>query len=430
MSLLGIVVGLALLMFFAFRGKSLIWAAPVCAVIVALFGGLDPLPAYAETYMEGFVGFTKSWFPVFILGAIFGKILEISGGAQSITKWIVQKLGRDKGILVSIISAAVLTYGGVSGFVVIFSMYPIVIGLFREADISRRLIPATIYTGAFTFTMVATPGTPAIQNLIPMEFFGTSATAAPIIGTVSTLIMFGLSYVWLTYRARKFRDLGEHFNEPERKVFELPDEELPNPLSALIPFISIIVVLNILNQDIIIALLTGVVLASIFNIRHIKKGLGEIFNEGAQGAVLSVINTSAVVGFGSVVKAVPGFAVLTAAVLGIGGSPLIAETIAVNLLAGATGSASGGLTIALDALSETFVEMSAASGISLEVFHRIGSIACGGLNTMPHDGGVVTYLSYCEIPHKKGYFDIFMIGGAIPIFTTIIAIIMGTLGIV
>lgn len=430
MSLLGIILGLGLLVFFAFKGKSLIWAAPVCAAVVALTGGLELLPAYTQTYMEGFVGFTKSWFPTFILGAIFGKILEISGGAQSITRWIVQKLGKDKAILVSIIAAAVLTYGGVSGFVVIFSMYPIVIGIFREAKIPRRLIPATIYTGAFTFTMVATPGTPAIQNLIPMKHFGTTAMASPIIGIVSTILMFGLSYMWLTYRAKKFMAEGQYFDEPQKRVFELPEEELPNPLFSVIPFLSIIVVLNILKQDIVVALLTGVVLAAIFNKGHIKKELGEVFNEGAQGAVLSVINTSAVVGFGTVVKAVPGFAVLTQAVLGLGGNPLIAESIAVNILAGATGSASGGLTIALDALAPKFVEMAAISGISLEVFHRVASIACGGLNTVPHDGGVVTYLSQCEISHKQGYYDIFIIGGAIPVITNIVAIIMGAMGMV
>lgn len=430
MSLLGIVLGLGLLMLFAFKGKSLIWAAPVCAAVVALFGGLNPLPAYAETYMQGFVGFTQRWFPVFMLGAIFGKILEISGGAQSVTKFIVQKLGKEKAILVSIIAAAVLTYGGVSGFVVIFSMYPIVIGLFREANISRSLIPATIYTGAFTFTMVATPGTPAIQNLIPMEVFGTTATAAPIIGTVSTLIMFGLSYLWLSHRANQFRSLGDQFTEPQKKVFELPDEELPNPLFSIISFLAIVIVLNVLGQHIIVALIVGIILAASLNAKYIKKDIGQVFNEGAQGAVLSVINTSAVVGFGTVVQASPGFAILTDAVMGIGGNPLIALTVAVNLLAGVTGSASGGLTIALNALGDRFVEMSLASGMSLAVFHRIASISAGGLNTMPHDGGVVTYLSHCEISHKKGYFDIFIIGGVIPVITNVIAIIMGTVGIV
>ena len=184
MSLGGIVVGLALLIWFAFRGKSLIWAAPICAMVVALTGGLDLLSAYTVSYMEGFVGFVKDWFPAFLLSAIFGQIMEDSGGAQAITKAIVRRLGRNKAIFVSVLCGGVLAYGGISGFVIIFSMYPIVLGLFREADISRRLIPATVMAGAFTFAMSSLPGTPTIQNLIPGEYFGTPPTAAPVMGII------------------------------------------------------------------------------------------------------------------------------------------------------------------------------------------------------------------------------------------------------
>ena len=158
--------------------------------------------------------------------------------------------------------------------------------------------------------------------------------------------------------------------------------------------------------------------------------VGETCNKGCQSAVSAIMNTAAAVGFGSVVKITPGFAVLSELVLGIGGSPLIAESIAINVLAGATGSASGGLQIALDALADNFIQMSQTSGIPLAVFHRVGSIACGGLNTMPHDGAVVTYLSYCKISHKRGYFDMFIVAGAIPILANIVAIILGTIGIV
>ena len=171
LSLVGIIVGLALLIFLAFRGKSLLWAAPVCALLVAFTGGLDMFTAYTQNYMEGMVGFVKEWFPAFMLGAIFGQIMQDSGGAVSLTKAVVKLVGRDKAIFASVLCGGVLAYGGISGFVIIFSMYPIVLGLFKEADITRRLIPATIMTGAFTFAMSAMPGTPTIQNLIPTEYF-------------------------------------------------------------------------------------------------------------------------------------------------------------------------------------------------------------------------------------------------------------------
>ncbi len=359
MSLAGIVIGLALLIWFAFRGKSLIWAAPICAMVVALTGGLDLLPAYTVSYMEGFVGFVKNWFPAFLLSAIFGQIMEDSGGAQAITKAIVRRLGRNKAIFVSVLCGGILAYGGISGFVIIFSMYPIVLGLFREANISRRLIPATVMAGAFTFAMSSLPGTPTIQNLIPGEYFGTPPTAAPVMGVICSIVMFVGPILWLSYRAKKLRSCGEGYS-------------------------------------------------------------------GCQSAVSAVMNTAAAVGFGSVVKLSPGFATLEAMVLGIEGSPLIAESVAINLLAGATGSASGGLRIALDALAPSFIRMSETSGIPLTAFHRVGAIASGGLNTLPHDGAVVTYLSYCKIPHKKGYFDMFIVAGAIPIIANIVAIILGT----
>lgn len=437
MSLFGIVLGLALLIFFAFKGKSLIWAAPICAMVVALTGGLDLLGAYTESYMTGFVGFVKDWFPTFLLSAIFGQIMEDSGAAQAITKAIVKLVGRDKAIFVSVLCGGVLAYGGISGFVIIFSMYPIVLGLFKEADISRRLIPATVMTGAFTFAMSAIPGTPTIQNLIPMKYFGTTATAAPIIGCVCAVIMFVLPIFWLGYRAKKLRLAGEGYDEPEDIPVAIADELLPNAPLCVIPFILILILLNVLQLNIVVCLLAGdiLILAILYGMgaatgRKYIENLGETFNKGCLSAVSAVMNTSAAVGFGSVVKLSPGFTTLANLVLGIQGSPLISESIAINVLAGATGSASGGLTIALDALAPSFIQMSQASGIPLAVFHRVGSIACGGLNTLPHDGAVVTYLSYCKITHRQGYFDMFMVAGAIPIVANIVAIIMGTIGIV
>ncbi len=437
MSLGGIVVGLALLIWFAFRGKSLIWAAPICAMVVALTGGLDLLSAYTVSYMEGFVGFVKDWFPAFLLSAIFGQIMEDSGGAQAITKAIVRRLGRNKAIFVSVLCGGVLAYGGISGFVIIFSMYPIVLGLFREADISRRLIPATVMAGAFTFAMSSLPGTPTIQNLIPGEYFGTPPTAAPVMGIICSVVMFVGPILWLSYRAKKLRSCGEGYSEPDELPEEIPDSELPGAPLCLLPFAVILVLLNLLHQHIVVSLLAGIVsilallyLTGLFRKKKYLQNVGESFNKGCRSAVSAVMNTAAAVGFGSVVKLSPGFATLEAMVLGIEGSPLIAESVAINLLAGATGSASGGLRIALDALAPSFVRMSEASGIPLAAFHRVGAIACGGLNTLPHDGAVVTYLSYCKISHKKGYFDMFIVAGAIPIIANVVAIILGSFGIV
>ena len=422
LSLVGIIVGLALLIFLAFRGKSLLWAAPVCALLVAFTGGLDMFTAYTQNYMEGMVGFVKEWFPAFMLGAIFGQIMQDSGGAVSLTKAVVKLVGRDKAIFASVLCGGVLAYGGISGFVIIGSMYPIVVGLFKEADITRRLIPATIMTGAFTFAMSAMPGTPTIQNLIPTEYFGTTATAAPVIGIVCTIIMFVGPVLWLSWRAKKFRAAGEGYDEPD----EVPDDKLPPAWCCFIPFVVIVILLNVFKMNIVVCLLAGILLSLVFLFLMGKvrgsvylTNVGETCNKGCQSAVSAIMNTAAAVGFGSVVKITPGFAFLSELVLGIGGSPLIAESIAINVLAGATGSASGGLQIALDALADNFIQMSQTSGIPLAVFHRVGSIACGGLDTLPWNGTVVMLFALSGVSYKKGYKHVAMETVILPLLSLI-----------
>ena len=190
--MLGICIGLVLLMFLAYRGYSIIWVAPLTALIVALTGGLPLVQAYKDTYMAGFVGFTKSWFPVFMLGAVFGHLMDYTGAAKSIAHWLTSVLGAKRAILGVIVGCAVLTYGGISLFVVVFAMHPLAVALFREANISRKLIPGCIALGSFTFTMTAIPGTPQIQNLIPMQYFKTTPTAAPVMGIVAAIFMFAL----------------------------------------------------------------------------------------------------------------------------------------------------------------------------------------------------------------------------------------------
>ncbi len=427
----GIFLGLALLMILAFRGYSIIWIAPLTAAVVALTGGLPLLDAYKDTYMTGFVGYTKVWFPVFMLGAIFGYLMDYTGAAKSIAKWLTRMFGPKRAILGVVIGCAVLTYGGISLFVVVFSMYPIALALFREANISRSLIPGCIAFGSFTFTMTAIPGTPQIQNLIPMQYYGTEATAAPIMGIVATIFMFVSGYLYLTWRQKKLEAAGIGFTEPTNvKASETNEEneKLPSPLLSLLPLISVIVTLNILKWDIIAALLSGIILSMVLNYK-LMKGFPDAITKGAAGSMTAIINTSAAVGFGTVVKAVPGFQDLTKLVIGIKGNPIISEAVAVNILAGATGSASGGMSIALEALADKYLELAAQVGLSPEALHRVASLASGGLDTLPHNGAVLTLLAVTGMSHKESYFDIFITSLVLPILASIPAIILASLGI-
>ncbi|MFO7291186.1 MAG: GntP family permease [Bacillota bacterium] len=427
--MLGILLGLAVLMVLAYRGWSIIWIAPVSAGVVALTGGLDLLDAYKDTYMGGFVGFARQWFPVFMLGAVFGKLMEDTGMAQSVAVSLSRLIGKKRAILGVFLASAVLTYGGVSLFVVVFAVYPLAVSLFREANLPRRLIPGTVALGAFTFTMTAMPGTPQIQNLIPMQYFHTTPTAAPVIGIVASLIMGVGGYLYLRRREKVLLARGEHFTEPDRqKVVAEQEHKLPHPLLSLLPLITVLVTLNLLRWDIIVALLSGILLILILNFRKVKSFVQAI-NEGAVGSVTAIINTSAAVGFGTVVKAVPGFETLTSLLINMKGNPLISEAIAVNLLAGATGSASGGMGIALEALGQKYYELALSTGLSPEAFHRIASLASGGLDTLPHNGAVLTLLTITGMTHRDSYLDIFVVSLLISLLSVAMAILLATFGI-
>lgn len=299
----GIFAGLVVLMVLAYLGWSIIWIAPIAAGIVALTGGLDLLDAYKDTYMGGFVGFAQAWFPVFMLGAVFGKLMEDTGMARSVAVAMTRLIGTKRAILGVFISAAVLTYGGVSLFVVVFAVYPLALTLFKEANIPRRLIPGTVALGAFTFTMTAIPGTPQIQNLIPMEYFHTTATAAPIMGIVAALIMGGGGYFYLRWREKKLKANGEVYTEPKDNKIVNTEGDTPLFWLSLLPLLTVLVTLNILKWDIILALIAGIALILLLNI-HKFKGFVKAINEGAIGSMTAIINTSAAVGFGSVVRAV------------------------------------------------------------------------------------------------------------------------------
>ncbi|SDI28375.1 H+/gluconate symporter [Alteribacillus persepolensis] len=424
----GIILGLIVLMALAYLGWSIIWVAPIAAGVVAWTGGLDLLEAYTDTYMGGFVGFAKSWFPVFMLGAVFGKLMEDTGMARSVAVAFTKVIGTKRAILGVLVSCAVLTYGGVSLFVVVFAVYPLALTLFREANISRRLIPGTVALGAFTFTMTAVPGTPQIQNLIPTEHFGTNAMAAPVMGIAAAIVMAVGGYLYLRWREKQLTAKGETYTEPkDNNVFNAEGAAPPFMLS-IIPLLTVLVTLNVFNWDIVVALLSGIILIMLLNLSKFK-GFIKSINEGAGGSVIAIINTSAAVGFGTVVQAVPGFERLTALLMGIRGNPLISEAVAVNILAGATGSASGGMGIALEALGVRYYEIAMETGIDPEAFHRVASLASGGLDALPHNGAVLTLLTITGMTHKDSYKDIFVVAVLIPVLSVGVAILLASLGI-
>lgn len=442
MSVVIALAALGLLMLAAYRGYSVILFAPIAALLAVLL--TEPAavaPVFSGLFMEKMVGFVKLYFPVFLLGAIFGKLIELSGFSRSIVSAAIALLGRRHAIPVIVLVCALLTYGGVSLFVVAFAVYPFAAELFRQSNIPKRLIPATVALGAFSFTMDALPGTPQIQNIIPGSFFGTNAWAAPWLGLIGSLFIIVVGLLWLDRQRRRAQANQEPYgkdlkNEPETAE----DIRLPHPLIAILPLI-LVGVLNLCftwwipswygaqssvtlpgNPTPILtdikkttaiwavqaALLSGILVVLIFGWCNIRGRLAEGSRTAVAGALLAAMNTASEYGFGAVIAALPGFVVLSGVLQAIP-NPLLNEAISITVLAGITGSASGGMSIALAAMAEHFVQAAQATGIPMEVLHRVAAMASGGMDTLPHNGAVITLLAITGLTHKEAYGGIFAI---------------------
>lgn len=448
-SLLGLIISLSLIMYLAYKGYSTIITAPIIGLITILIslGFKGHLMAnYTEVYMSGFSSFVKNYFPLFLTGSIFAKLMDEANYGKSIASFITNKLGKNKAILAIVLSGAFLTYGGVSLFVVAFILYPLANILFKEADIPKRLIPGTIALGAFTFTMTAIPGSPEIQNVIPMSYFGTDTFAAPLIGISASIIMFTLGMLWLTKRAKDARRNGEGYGN-HKYIHKIDEAEtLPSILISVIPILIIFVTNFVLSKfyfpntngdylkqygitldkvsgtwSVIIAIVVAIVYIIIINFKRFKN-LNKSLNEGVSNSFLPLLNSSAIVGYGNIIKALPIFTVIQTSIMNISSNPIISEAISVNIICGLTASASGGLGITLSALAPTFIEMSQKLSISPEILHRIASLSSGGLDTLPHNGAVITTLAICGLTHKESYKDIFVTSVAVPIITTILIV--------
>jgi H+/gluconate symporter-like permease len=437
---LAIVVSLALLMTLAYRGLPVIVFAPICALLAAGLSGKALLPTYTETFMTAASGYLRSFFPLFLMGAIFGKLMEANGSAAAIAGSIAGMLGARRAILAVVLACAVLTYGGVSLFVVAFAVYPLASALFREADIPKRLIPGSIALGAFTLTMDALPGSPQIQNLIPTRFFGTDAYAAPLEGIAGGLVVLVGGLFWLDRRRARAAAAGEGYGEGHRNEPEIGSVEgRPHLIVALVPLALVLGTNFVLSRTawsvstwypqamlerdfptvrvpdsapswaLIVALALGILAALAIKTRRWKDRLSASLTAATSGALLAIFNTASEVGFGHVVKAMPGFRLIQDAVFLVSPYVLVSEATAVNILAGITGSASGGLSIALEVMGSRYLELARAQGISPELLHRIASMASGGMDTLPHNGAVITLLAITGLTHRQSYPDIFAI---------------------
>ncbi|AOM01386.1 MULTISPECIES: GntP family permease [Cobetia] len=457
MSILAILISLGLLMFLAYRGITVLLLAPVMAALAVVLSGDAGalLPSYTVTFMSQLGGYLAKFFPLFILGALFGQLMADSGAAHAISEGLVKRLGTRHVILTVVLACALLTYGGVSLFVVAFAVYPIGAQLFRRTSTPKRLLPAALALGSFTFTMTALPGTPAIQNAIPIPYFQTNSFAAPGLGIIAGLIMLGLGTWWLKGRATKAQAQGEGYGKHDNEAL---NDDTPvarmSMLSAVIPLI-LVIGLNALLTYLVFpridfsylndafpeldpagatgmwSILIALSCASLWLVVTRWKQWADLkttVNNGCFGAMLPVFNTASEVGYGAVIASLAGFALVKEAVLGLyPGNPLISEAVAVNVLAGITGSSSGGMSIALSTLGSTYMEMAVNAGIDPELMHRVAALAAGSMDTLPHSGAVITLLAICKLTHRQSYGQMFMMTVAFPMLALISVVTLGSL---
>ncbi|GAB1584188.1 GntP family permease [Phyllobacterium phragmitis] len=477
MGLVGILLALALLMWLAYRGWSVLIVAPVAALVAAAISGEPLLASWTQTFMGGAARFVAQWFPMFLLGGLFGKLMDDSGSIRSIARFLTERLGTHRTLLAVVLASAVVTYGGVSVFVAFFVLVPMADEMFRAANIPRRLMPATIGLGAFTFTMSVMPGTPSVNNAIPMPYFGTTTFAAPGLGIIASIIIFILGMWWLARAEAAARKAGEGYVDTTRTAFVIDDKTReqaamagdfdpaeidhgkrsasePPFILALLPLVVVIVVnflmalvvlprmdFSFLAEEawggitigavagvwsVILALAAAVLTVVIVNYRRLP-ALRETLDAGANSAAVPILMIASLVGFGAVVGTLPAFAAVRDAVLEIPGGPLVSIIVAMNVLAGLTGTASGGMAITLNALGDNFMALAAEHGINPELMHRLTTISAGTLDALPHNGTVLLLLQISRLTHRESYPDMVMTVIVNVIIALVVVTVLGSM---
>lgn len=404
---MGVLVAIVVLILLVYKKIPPALAAIIGAVIICLLSGLDTMSVMKNEFMTAAGNYVKSWFLLFLLCGIFAEVMKASGAASSIGKWLANLLGPKGAILGVSFATLVLTYGGISCFVVVFTMYPIALVLFKEANIDRRLIPGAIGAGAFTLPNIAW-GSPGVCNIIPGTFFGTSATDAGALGLILGIIIYGLANVYLILKNKSLQKKGIGFVPTEKQAKALAyGEGRPgmNPWYCLIPMAIIIITLNIIKLDVLIAVFCGIVSGYVLFWKHIENKTEPLLL-GTGNGINSTMSVAPIMGFGTVANMTPAFSGLTGAVTNIKTNPYIAWALAVLVITGITGSGSGGATLSCQLLADKFIAM---DGLNPALLAKICSCGCIVLDTMPWNGVICLTMAACECNHKDSYFDLFMI---------------------
>ncbi|RUO72370.1 GntP family permease [Pseudidiomarina sediminum] len=446
----GLVAGLVLLIVLALRGVNILLAVLVSILVIGVTNQLSLADVFLKFFPFGPSGafsFAGNFLLLFLCGGLFGRVMAASHAAQGVAVGITERLGHHRALWIAMLVCAVLTYGGVVVFVVMFTMYPIGVTLMREANIPRRLYAAAIALGAGTFTMTALPGTPSIHNVIAARSLGTDLFAGGWYGVLAGLVM-ALGGMWyLQWQWRRAQAQGEVYvaNDKDEQMAALAPKEgtkLPGLMLSLTPILVVLITIMLprvltmagvtsawqtfANSQPVLwasfALLVGSLLCYLL-FASVRKDFVATAGHGVDDAMLPLINTAAVIGFGGVVIQTEGFHAFAAWLLSLDISPLVSVLVSANLISGITASASGGLQIFMSSLAPAYLE----AGVSAEVLHRLANLAAGGLDSLPHSGAVIALLTLMGLTHKEAYKDIFVVTVAIPLLAAVIAMLAALL---
>lgn len=436
LGVIGIVVALVVLVALTFKGWHMGVVAIASSLIIILTSQMDIWTTITENFAPSFTSFAGNWFLVFSLAAIFGKVMDLGGASMSIARHTVKLLGKKQIVLIVLVVSLILSYAGIGVFVIAFTMYPICLALFKEADIPKKVFPGLMLAVPATVCMVFLPGTPSTQNLIPAEFFGTSIYAAPVIGIISSIVVFILDYLFYSWVVKRCAARGEHFVPGENDTIpDLNDESvlagLPSAGAAFAPIVVLIIAIFVFqkgfgyaaNYSVCLATTIAIILGII--LYRGKFNVKEVCTVGITNGLNALMVTSCIMGFGGVVTASPTYTSCVNWLMSLDMSPIMLMFLSINVICMITGSSTGGLNIFLNSMGEYLI----TTGINTQILHRLSAIASAGLDAMPHASGVVLANSIAKTDMIDTYKYTFISQCMIPIVGFFVALLLYMVGV-
>ncbi|MDR1475681.1 MAG: hypothetical protein LBI30_04180 [Holosporales bacterium] len=451
-SIISIFVTTLLLSYLVYRGNTILLFSAFCTVVLVLLGegSAADLVKHIQILLYALSKYFVLYFPIFLLGAVFGNLLKKSGYGKVIAYWLVEKVGRDQAVLSTVLLCATLTYSGVSLFVITFVVYPVIKPLFQCANLPKRLIPAAIAFGSFTFTMTAFPGSSSVVNVMPTGFFHTDAYAASVLGIVCGSAMFVIGMAWFNYRIKQADLLQEGYLEG----FVFEEQELIDRndpfIVAILPLIIIIAAglllpacfeitpdcdylnkrqyslsdINTFADNIYIAigLLAGIGTIIISNYRNLDD-IKRVINKGAEFSLVPIVSTASVMGYGAVVAAVPAFSALKSVIASWSlDSPILSASLASIVFSSCSGSASMGMSMILANIGDFLYKAAVSLGTDPEILHRITSMSVGIFDSLPSNGAIISIMAVTSLTFRESYKDMFVTTVLVPLAVVISAI--------